>query len=150
MRHSAQAKFWRGLLLAVLVTAVVSILSGTEEIGGIGSGEFEKVAGVRLLQYGLPVGIMGHLTADGNVLPGTTFFLYYQPNGSEECGEPSFQCEYVFPKPVSANGAQIAFVLHPNGLVCFMIGPDQFRPGYPYPLPFLPEDPTGGAVVEFF
>ncbi len=139
------------LLLALGVILSIGLLPGVgEQIDGVGAGRVLEVQGVRLAKYGAPVAVMGQLTLDSEPVPGTFFFLFYDPfgnNGKEECG---LQLEHIFPEGTAANGAQVSFIQYPNAVVTFNIAPSQFRQAYLYDLPFLPEDPPGAAALEFF
>jgi len=139
------------VLIALGVVLSISLILGVgEEIGGVGAGEAVGVEGIKLAKYGNPVAVMGQLTIDGEAVPGSFFFLFYDPlgtNGSEKCGA---QLEHYFPEGTEANGAQVSFIQYPNAIVTFSIAPSQFSHGYIYELPFLPEDPPGAGALEFF
>lgn len=150
METRSKSRFLQSVLLAVICTLSVSLWTDSEEIGGLEPGELTEVQGVRLDRYGQPVAIMGHLTADGIPVPGTNFYLFYDPAMKKGCGESDLWDEHAFPEPALANGAMISYILYPNGLVSFSVNSSQFQPGYPYVLPFLPEDPPGAAAVKFF
>lgn len=150
MKCMTNSRFRRCILLSILLVSFAAFWSGSEEIGGMQPGELAEIQGVRLERYGQPVSIMGHLTADGNPIPGTNFYLFFDPAMKKGCGETELWDEHIFPETALANGALIAYILYPNGLVSFSISSSQFEPCYPYVLPFLPEDPPGAAAVAFF
>jgi len=80
---------WVGVFLILGgVLAIGLTLLGGDEIPGVGSGEVLDVIGVRLAQYGNPVSIMGQLTFDGEPIPGTFFFLVYEPLTTSGLFEP--------------------------------------------------------------
>lgn len=150
MKQMTKSRLRRSVLLSILLISVVTFWSGSEEIGGMQPGQMAEIQGVRLEQYGQPVGIIGHLTADGNPIPGTNFYLFFDPAMENGCGQSELWDEHVFPESAQANGALIAYILYPNGLVSFSISSSQFNPEYTYVLPFLPEDPPGAAAIRFF
>lgn len=124
-------------------------LGGGEEMLGIGAGETVEVKTVALAKYGVPVSVMGQLTQDGEPVPGSFFFLTYDPLGNTADDQCGMKLEHTFPEGMMANGAQVAYIQFPNGIVTFEIAPSQFAQGLQYALPFLPEDPPGQAALEF-
>jgi len=139
------------LWVALRTVLSVGLLSGGgEPLIGIGPGEGVSTQRVFLAKYGSPVAVMGQLTLNAEPIEGTFFFLFYDPmesNAKEQCG---LQQEHWFPEGSVANGAQVAFIPHPNAIVTFTIAPSQFVRGYLYNLPFLPEGPPGEGALESF
>ncbi|MFC2082990.1 hypothetical protein ACFLSG_03015 [Candidatus Bipolaricaulota bacterium] len=150
MNCMTNSRINRGVLLSALLISLLTFTSGSEEIVGMQPGVMAEIQGVRLEQYGQPVVIMGHLTSDGNPIPGTNFYLFFDPAMEQGCGQTELWDEHVFPETAEANGALIAYILYPNGMVSFSISSSQFDPSYSYVLPFLPEDPPGMASIKFF
>jgi len=138
------------LLIALGILLSVGLLSGGEDLNGVGVGEGVPVHGIALARFGSAIAVMGQLTLNGVPLQGTFFFLYYDPYGEEAKEQCGLQQEYFFPEGVVANGAQVSFIQYPNAIVTFTINPSQFMHGYTYDLPFLPEDPPGMGALEFF
>jgi|GEM_PF-4513295 len=139
------------LLIAVGSLLGIGLLVGGDEgMKGVGAGNWIEVKGVSLAERGNPVAVMGQLTIDSEPIPGSFFFLAYDPLGSQSQGECGPQLEYLFPEGTMANGAQICFIQHPNAVIPFTIAPSQFLQQMSYVLPFLPEDPPGAAALEFF
>lgn len=142
----------RSVSLVMALAMVLSLgvfLGGGEGIQGIGTGESVEVKGIVLAKYGVPVSVMGQLTRDGEPVPGSFFFLAYDPLGNTAESNCGMQLEHTFPEGTVANGAQISYIQFPNAIVTFNIGPSQFKQGLQYELPFLPEDPPGQAALEF-
>ena len=150
MRAMSLARTAGLLTMLGILTIVGSATIGGEGMIGVGAGKAVEVRGIALAKYGVPVAVMGQLTMDSEPVPGTFFFLFYDPYGEESKEQCGLQTEYMFPPGTMANGAQISFIQYPNALVTFNIAPSQFLLGYQYVLPFLPEDPPGEGALEFF